>query len=82
MEQRLEEVANEERNRRPEVSVAKDAEAWRPAEIADEAEVWTPEEAATKAWVAARPSPHGDVRWRPRRTARAVQRWLRAQEPG
>ena len=49
MEQRLEEIANEGENRRPEVGVAKDAEAWRPAEIANEAEVWTPEEAAAKA---------------------------------
>ena len=39
MEQGLEEVANEEENRRPEVGAAKDAEAWRPAEVTDEAEV-------------------------------------------
>ena len=39
MEQRLEEVPNEEENRRPEVGAAKDPEAWRPAEVADEAEV-------------------------------------------
>ena len=49
MEQRLEEVPNKEENRRPEVGAAKDAEAWRPAEIADKAEVWTPDEAVAKA---------------------------------
>ena len=40
VEQRLEEVANEEEKRRPEVGAAKDANAWRPAEVADEDEVW------------------------------------------
>ena len=48
VEQRLEEVPNEEKNRRPELGAAKDPEAWRRAEVADEAEVWTPEEAAAK----------------------------------
>ena len=46
MEQRLEEVPNEEENRRPEVGAAKDPEACGPAGVADEAEVWTPMSAA------------------------------------